>query len=45
MLNNKNTKDSTKEDKIVKVENNKSKEEAKKEIEDLKKVDLSKLSE
>ena len=45
MLNNKNTKDSTKVDKIVKVENKKSKEEAKKEIEDLKKVDLSKLSE
>ena len=45
MLNNKNTKESTKVDKIVKVENNKSKEEAKKEIEDLKKVDLSKLSE
>jgi len=45
MLNNKNTKDSTKVDKIVKVENNKSKEEAKKEIEDLKKVDLSRLSE
>ena len=41
MLNNKNTKDSTKVDKIVKVENKKSKEEAKKEIEDLKKVDLS----
>ena len=45
MINNKNTKESTKVDKIVKVENNKSKEEAKKEIEDLKKVDLSKLSE
>ena len=45
MLNNKNTKESTKVDKIVKVENKKSKEEAKKEIEDLKKVDLSKLSE
>ena len=45
MLNNKNTKDSTKVDKIVKVENKKSKEEAKKEIEDLKKVDLSRLSE
>lgn len=45
MLNNKNTKESTKVDKIVKVENNKSKEEAKKEIEDLKKVDFSKLSE
>ena len=38
MLNNKNTKDSTKVDKIVKVENNKSKEEAKKEIEDLKEI-------